>query len=369
MTPPEPINDPAFGTLLHAIGGLASASFYLPYKRVRGWRWEHLWLTGGLFSWLIAPFVFASVLTPGWWDVLKQVPTSSLLWTYLFGAMWGIGGLNFGLTMRYLGVALGTGIALGLCAFFGTLVPPIFLGKFGKMLKEGSGVVVLVGLGVCLAGIAVGAYAGLTKEKEGGAKHAANREFHFGRGIVVALIAGFMSACMSFAFEAGKPIGDAAVAAGIPALWQNLPILIVAFLGGLTSNAIYCFWRLRKMTEPDAAVPSTGHGDSASVDAGATRTNPPLVNLLWCAFGGVLWYLQFFFYGMGHTRMGDLGYASWSLHMSSIIFFGSCWGLVLGEWRGASRKALAWLIGGGLILLLSMAVIGLGNRLAGGGGH
>ena len=158
--------NPALGLLFHAIGGMAAASFYLPYKRVRGWAWENFWIVGGAFSWLVAPWVFALWLVPQTMEVLRQTELRTLFWTFLFGAVWGVGGLTFGLTMRYLGIALGYAIALGLCAAFGTLIPPIFEGQFGGIVASGPGKVLLLGIATCLAGIAVSGWAGISKERE-----------------------------------------------------------------------------------------------------------------------------------------------------------------------------------------------------------
>ena len=118
--------NPFLGVFFHWLGGLASGSFYVPYKGVRKWAWEVYWLVGGFFSWIICPWVLATLMTNDAVGVLSQQTWGTLWWTYFFGAMWGFGGLTFGLTMRYLGMSLGMGVALGYCAAFGTLLPPIF---------------------------------------------------------------------------------------------------------------------------------------------------------------------------------------------------------------------------------------------------
>jgi len=143
------------GVALHALGGAAAASFYIPFTAVRGWSWERAWITGGVFSWILAPLVAVSVLAPGGFHALTTVPLNTMFWTWFFGVLWGIGGLTFGLTMRYLGVSLGYAVALAFCAVFGTLVPPIFSGQIGEVLASISGGVALAGLGLCLAGILV----------------------------------------------------------------------------------------------------------------------------------------------------------------------------------------------------------------------
>jgi hypothetical protein len=201
--------NPFLGLLFHWIGGLASASFYIPYRGVKKWAWETYWLVGGFFSWIIAPVLLAFFMTKDLFGVLSETLPSTLFWTYSFGVLWGIGGLTFGLTMRYLGISLGMAVALGFCAAFGTLIPPIFHGEFAtKILGTNSGLVILLGVGVCLAGIAVSGFAGMTKEREMSEeqKRAVIKEFNFKKGILLATFSGVMSACFSYGLDAGKPI-------------------------------------------------------------------------------------------------------------------------------------------------------------------
>lgn len=351
MTP-----SPFLGTLLHAIGGLAAASFYVPYSRVRKWDWENYWLAGGIFSWLVTPWVLALILVPGTLAVLGEASGKALFWTYTFGLLWGVGGLTYGLTVRFLGLALGNAVALGLCAFFGTLMEPLYTGELFIMLGRTSGKVTLLGVTMCVAGIALGGLAGVKKEKElsDEQKISSLGTFNLAKGLVVAVISGVMSACMAYSFAAGKPIGKLAVEKGAPTMFQNLPVLAVALLGGLTTNFIYCaylmirknnlsnYWTTRRDDEP---VPLTW-------------------NYLFCVLAGVTWYMQFFFYGMGTTKMGEYDFTSWSLHMSSIIIFGTVWGaLIFKEWKGTSKRTHAWMAMAVTVLILSMVTIGYGNRL------
>ncbi len=359
---------PFLGVFLHGIGGLAAASFYLPYQRVRGWPWENAWLLGGVFSWIIAPAVAAALLAPHAWDVLRQAPPKALFWTWAFGFLWGIGGVTFGLSMRYLGIALGYAVALGMCAFFGTLLPPIFSGEIDNVISSSSGQTILTGLLVCLAGMAMSGKAGLNKERElsDEQKSAAVPEFHFSLGIVVALFAGVMSACMAFGFAAGKPIADLATASGLPPLWQNLPVLIVVLFGGFCLNLLWCGCLI--LARGDLGV---YWGQPAQVADGEDTDADPLpfnwqVNCLWCALAGITWYLQFFFYGMGTTKMGAYEFSSWTLHMASIIVFSTLWGVALHEWKGTSRATHFWIAAGLATLILSTLIVGWGNAQAAG---
>src|SRR5215469_6715447 len=243
--------NPFLGVFFHWLGGLASGSFYVPYKGVRKWSWEVYWLVGGFFSWIICPWILASLLTNNLFGVLSAQSLSTLWWTYFFGAMWGFGGLTFGLTMRYLGMSLGMGVALGYCAAFGTLVPPVFPALFPKgavvqtihqIATSTSGQIILAGVAVCLLGIGIATLAGLTKEREmpEAEKKKSIEEFNFTKGILVATFSGIMSACFAFAINWGAPIKDASVHAGTAEIWSGLPRYIVIMLGGFTTNLIWC---------------------------------------------------------------------------------------------------------------------------------
>jgi L-rhamnose-H+ transport protein len=356
--------DPALGVILHAIGGLASASFYLPFRGVKSWAWESYWLVGGIFSWVVAPWAFALVQTPDLFGVLHEAPPSALLWTYLFGVLWGIGGLTFGLTMRYLGIALGMAMALGYCAAFGTLMPPLFRGELDSVARTTAGATVLLGVFVCLAGIVVSGLAGRSKEREltDEQKQAVIHEFSFSKGVIVAAVSGILSACMSYGFDAGKPIAELAVRHGAHPLWQNQPILVVVLAGGLTTNLIWCLLlNIRNDTAGDYYGASARDG---SLSAANLRTN-----YLLCAAAGTIWYLQFLFYGMGKTLMGKFEFSSWTLHMASIMIFGTLWGLFLKEWKGASVRTHVLNAFGLVILVASTVVVGYGNFLAAGSKH
>jgi L-rhamnose-H+ transport protein len=350
--------DPVLGVILHAIGGFASASFYLLFRGVKGWSWESYWLVGGVFSWVVAPWLFALILIPDLLRVLGEAPWSALFWSYLFGVLWGIGGLTFGLTMRYLGIALGMAMALGYCAAFGTLMPPLFRGELEGVARTTAGATVLFGVCVCLAGIIVSGLAGRSKEREltHEQKHAVIREFSFVKGVFVATVSGILSACMSYGFAAGKPIAELAVQHGAHSLWQNLPVLVVVLAGGLTTNLLWClFLNVRNRTAGDylgsprkgAAIPLASLGK----------------NYLFCAGAGTVWYLQFLFYGMGNTLMGKFDFSSWTLHMASIMIFGTLWGLCLKEWKGSSPRTYALNAAGLLILVSSTIIVGYGNYL------
>ncbi len=375
--------NPLFGVLFHWLGGLASGSFYVPYKGVPRWSWETYWLAGGIFSWLIAPWAAGAILSNDLWAVLQETDSRTFWLTYLMGVLWGTGGLTFGLTMRYLGMSLGMAIALGFCAAFGTLIPPLVKGEFAeRLLATTSGQMVFAGVGICLAGIAIGAIAGLRKEKEvRTTSESSVKEFDFPKGLLIATFSGIMSACFAFGFQFGEPISKLSAQHGTGPLWVGLPVLVVILLGGLTTNVVWCgILHVRNgsgreyfsthanrrttlgfvATEPGHTVPTAATGMEAT-----TGRVPLIRNWFFCAVAGVTWYLQFFFYQMGESQMGDYRFSSWTLHMASIIVFSTLWGLYFREWRGVrvrTRMIVAMML---LTLVGSTVVIGWGNFIAG----
>jgi L-rhamnose-H+ transport protein len=344
--------NPFLGVVLHALGGFAAGSFYIPFKKVRHWSWESYWLVGGVFSWIVAPWIVAFLAVPELLPIFRAAPLSSLLGSYLFGVLWGIGGLTFGLSMRYLGMSLGYALALGFCAAFGTLIPPIYSGAIVDALHRSSGLTMLTGVLVCLAGIGVCGRAGVSKERELSteAKRATIREFSFVKGVWVAVFAGVMSACMAFAIAAGKPIAALAVEYHVPPLWQNTPVFVVILAGGFTTNFLWCLF---------LNVRNRSAGDYFNRGAAPLATN-----YLFSALAGVTWYLQFMFYGMGTTKMGRYDFSSWTIHMAFIIVFSNLWGLAFREWKGSNRRTIQMVVVGILVLVASTLVIGFGNYLA-----
>jgi L-rhamnose-H+ transport protein len=342
--------NPFLGVGLHAVGGAAAGSFYVPFKRVRDWAWESYWLIAGVFAWVLAPAIGATLTVPATWHILSSAPHSALLWMYLFGVLWGIGGLTFGLTMRYLGLSLGYAVALGFCATFGTLVPPIVGGKIAGMASTTSGLIVLCGVAVCVAGIAVCARAGVRKESEVSAEEKKDtiREFALGKGLLIGVFAGVMSACMAFGIAAGKPVAEQALKTGILPVFQNNPSFIVIFAGGFTTNLLWCV---------GLNIANKTGRDYVAAPSGSIL----LANYLFSALAGVTWYFQFFFYGMGTTQMGRYDFSSWTIHMAFIIVFSNLWGIGFHEWRGVKHRTMTLVWAGIAVLILSTVVIGAGN--------
>ena len=382
--------NPVLGVFFHWLGGLASGSFYVPYRGVRRWSWETYWLVGGLFSWIIAPWFLGHLMTRDLLAVLSEASTITLFWAFFFGLLWGVGGLTFGLTMRFLGLSLGMAVALGLCAAFGTLMPPIFGGVFVRqVLGTGSGRVVLLGIFVCLLGIAAAGLAGIFKERAMSPEQqkAAIQEFDLKKGLAVATLSGVMSACFAYGLAAGAPIKALTLKHGTPPLWQGLPVLVVVLIGGFTTNFLWClalniqnrtgyqyftsdprkYLQVAQETIVETAIDAPSrelveHFPSSKKNNGQ-ETVPMLANYLLCALAGTTWYFQFFFYTMGETQMGKYGFSSWTLHMASIIIFSSLWGIGLKEWKGAGTPAMRLLTLALFLLVGSTMIVGYGNYL------
>lgn len=348
-----------FGVLFHFIGGFASGSFYMPFKKVKGWSWESFWIVGGVFSWLIVPPLAAYLTIPGFVDIIKNTPSATLLLTYTFGVLWGIGGLTYGLGVRYLGVSLGSSVILGLCMVFGAIIPAIYydfnpvVGKdtFTAMVSSGWGLTVIAGLVICILGIVISGRAGVMKEKE---MKEVSTEYKFALGMFVAIVSGVLSACFNFGLEAGQVMATVANDTWKLAnpgqgefLYRNNVIYVVLLWGGLTTNFIWCMILNAR---------NKSFGDY-------TNKQTPLVkNYLFSALAGTTWFLQFFFYGMGESRLGN-GPSSWILHMAFIILVANMWGLLLKEWKGVSNKTLKTIILGIATIAISVLVVGYGNSI------
>ena len=381
--------NPALGVFFHWLGGLASGSFYVPYRGVKHWAWETYWLVGGFFSWIIAPWILALTMTNDLMRVLHEAPAGSLFWAYVFGVLWGLGGLTFGLTIRYLGMSLGMAVALGYTAAFGTLMPPIFRGVFAsEVLGTHSGLIILAGVAVCLLGIASAGAAGISKEREMSTeqKRASIKEFDLKKGLIVATFSGVMSACFAYGLAAGDPIKAITLQHGTRVLWQGLPVLVVVLAGGFTTNFIWCvILNVRNGTgyqyfasdiRGTPRVRDEEHIIEAVTDAPAEEMAaalavvedkavqaPMLANYLFSALAGTTWYMQFFFYTMGETQMGRYKFSSWTLHMASIIIFSTLWGIALKEWKGAGGRTKLLVAFSLLVLVSSTVIVGYGNYI------
>ena len=326
------------GLLIIAVGAFCQSSSYVPINKIKSWSWESYWLVQGVFAWLVFPFIGAWLSVSGigsFGDLLAlmQADAKSTWLTILFGALWGVGGLTFGLSMRYLGVALGQSIALGTCSALGAILGPVFTGHAADLTSA-----VIIGVVVTLVGIAIIGVAGAMKsaalpEEE---KKKAVKDFNFGKGIFVALLAGFMSAC----FNIGLSFGQGLYLEGTKPIFQTLPATMLVTFGGFLTNACYCLYQNNK---------NKTFGDYRQ---GSLWGN----NILFCGLAGLLWYSQFFGLSLGKGFLTDypvLITFSWCILMSLNVVFSNVWGIVLKEWKGVSRKTVAVLVCGIMVLIIS----------------
>ena len=340
------------GIILHFIGGFSSASFYVPYNFVKKWSWQIFWISLGFVAWLVMPWVGGFLTAPQLMDILRESPLNSKILTYAFGVLWGFGGLGAGLALRYLGLSLGQSISLGVCAIVGTIVPAIIDNKFALLFSSTAGIIIIAGFIVCIAGIIFCGYAGVLKDKNltKEQKQESVKEFSAVKGITMAVLGGIMSACMAIAIKLGEPIAHLAIEKGTQMVFMNNPSYVFILAGGFTTNIIYTIISTSKMK------------------SNMVFTKQPSKtfyrNFFLAILSGIMWYGQFFFYGMGSTKMGEFDFASWSIHMAAIIIFSNLWGLRLKEWQLVSEKVLRCLLLGIVLLIISVILIGIGNNFA-----
>nr|AOE12078.1 L-rhamnose-proton symport protein [uncultured bacterium] len=345
------------GVLFHSLGGVAAGSFYMPYNKVKKWAWESYWMVGGTVSWLIIPPLAAWITIPGFAEIIAASSGQILYFTFVMGLLWGVGGLSYGLGIRYLGMSLGNSVVLGFCAAFGALVPSVYYnlnpteGKisFTDMMATSGGKLVLLGVLVCLIGIAISGKAGMMKENElsDEEKKKTIAEFSLYKGLAIAVLSGILSSFFNFGIEAGKPLADAAVAAGYNPLYQNNVTFVVILWGGLTTNLV---WTII------LSIKNKSYTDFTN------KSTPIAKNILFSAFAGGIWFLQFFFYGMGESKLGN-GASSWILHMSTIILTANMWGIYRKEWNGVALKTKWTITIGIVVILLSVVLVGIGNSM------
>ncbi|MDO5522467.1 MAG: L-rhamnose/proton symporter RhaT [Bacteroidia bacterium] len=333
------------GLLIIAVGSMGQSSSYVPINKVKDWSWENFWLTQGVFAWLVFP-VLGALLANSAPELLEIYKAhAGATWQAIgYGVLWGIGGLTFGLSMRYLGIALGQSVALGTCAAFGTLIPAMIA---GENLFSGQGLVLLLAVAVTLAGIAIVGYAGSLRSKNMSEeeRRKAIKDFALKKGLLIALFAGVMSACFSLGLNAGIPIKEAAIAAGAKEIFAQNPVTLLVTIGGFFTNLVYCSYMNYK-----------------NKTAGEIRktAGPVLINnLLFCALAGLLWYSQFFGLGMGQSFFEPNGVMmafSWSILMSLNVVFSNVWGIILKEWKGAGQRAITYLVIGMAVLIFSLII-------------
>jgi len=337
-------SNPLLGVCLHGVGAFFAATCYTPQKRVRRWSWQTYWLVQASFCWFLLPLLGAFLTIPDLLTVLRNAPPQAMLNTFLLGAAYGVGGTAFGISIRYIGFSLTYAIAVGLSSVLGTLVPPLVKGTLAATLsKPGAGWVV-AGILVGTIGIGLAGWAGRLKETDLTAQHDRG-EFSLSKGLSLSLLAGILSAVYGFALEAGEPIADVASAHGAGVFRGNV-VYIFANTGAFCTTAVYClFLHARQKTL----------GEMLQLAEGSESARLP-VNFILAALTGLFWYGQFFFYNLGHVRMGHYKFTSWAIHMIMLVLFSNFVGLALREWRRC-RRATGITIGVGLVVLTGAVLL------------
>lgn len=326
------------GLLLIATGAFTSGSFSVPLLKVKGWNWENSWLAFSFFAYVIVPLLLCMIFSPGVMNVYGSVSTDKLLLILFLGFVYGIANVTFGLSLRYLGLSLGYALSLGLMMAIGTLVPPILDGKFPELFQSKNGNLLIAGVVVSLIGIAISAHAGIQRDKT--KEKVTGSEFNLPKGLFYALIVGIFGATLSLAIAEGKPLADQAVANGTNPLFQDSPVFLLIFSGSFVSTFIWCMV-MAKRNKSIARFVKTENKNLST-------------NYLFAGLAGFLWFINFFFFGMGKNRMGDITYTAWGILMTLTIVCATLWGIYRGEWKGVSKKIHfeMWL---GLIILIAAA--------------
>jgi L-rhamnose-H+ transport protein len=330
----------------HVVGAAFAASFYAPIEKVKKWSWETTWAVAGFFSWILLPIGVSLMLLPDFFGFYAAMGPHLLLKVALFGAMWGVGNVSYGLTMRHLGMSLGIGVAIGVTLVVGTLVPPLIHGQAGLLFTTRSGLLTMAGVVVALIGVAIVSAAGHLKEVQ---LRGEIQEFNLSLGLLLAVMCGVFSSGMSFAIDAAKPLAVAAIHLGVNPLYAALPSYVIIMGGGAVVNLGYCFTRL-------AALKRLSVRDDLSQPGTTLAKNGALA-----AAGGIMWYLQFFFYAWGAANIPQqLSYVNWMLHMSIYVLCGGLVGLALGEWAEVKGRPIRLLWAGIVVIIVAANLVGLG---------
>jgi L-rhamnose-H+ transport protein len=327
----------AIGTLICALGGIAGATFALPFRSIKSMKYESYWFIYALFGLVVFPLVLSAAFCPQAFDIICSSDKTTILRCVGFGALWGLGGLTWGLMIRYLGIGLGLAIGCGLCSATGTLIPPLVTGKAAELIKDAAAIVTLSSVGISLFGIILVGLAGKSKEGEldEESKKKAVAEFNFKKGILVALFSGVASAGMNFGLQGGISLESAAILAGVDSKWVGMPVLVVVLWGGFAVNAIWCLVQnFKNRTFADYKKPCNA----------------------WflAALAGVIWAMQFACQKIGEPAMGEIRYISFAVVMGSCVLFSSVLGVFLGEWNGTSKKTRCILACGLTVLAISI---------------
>ena len=341
-----------FGILLIATGAFSAGSFAVPFGKIKGWQWETYWMVYSLGAYIIMPLLACIIFTSDFWAIIQSTPRNTLVLVFILGAVYGIGNLSFGLSLRYLGLSLGYALSLGLMLAIGTLVPPIIDGRLSVMIESSGGNLLLAGIAVAAVGIAFSAWAGILKDKslEKEKKLESIGEFDLVKGILAALLVGVTGSAMALGFEQGLPISGVAEQSGIDPLFSMMPVYLVLLSGTFVSTLVWCLF--------------LGAKNKSLKDYALAKNSKALVlNYGFGLLAGLLWFSQFIFYGMGKSKMGPFTFTSWGILMALTIGFASVWGVIRGEWKGVSARVYIIMALSLLILISASFMIGISGSI------
>jgi L-rhamnose-H+ transport protein len=338
------------GILYHAVGASGASLCYTPQKKVVGWSWQTYWLAQALVCWLILPVVIACLTIPQLTTVLKQAPASAMQRSFFLGMAYGIGGTAFGIAIRYVGFSLTYAIAVGISCVLGTLLPPLVHGTLGDVLKSNGAGYLFSGVAMGAVGIALCGIAGRKKEKDLEKQQNNQSGFSLAKGLPLCFLAGVLSALYGFSLDQGQPIADVAAQHGAGNFQGNV-VYIFSNSGAFVTTLFYCLY-LHNKEKTFQQYTSKGNGSLG-------------MNYLMALLTGCLWYGQFFFYGLGHVRMGNYKFTSWAIHMIMLVLFSAVTGLLLKEWKNCSTRTMRILIIALFVLILAVLLLTYGNYLGG----
>lgn len=344
------------GVALHFIGAFSASVCYTPQKKARSWSWQTYWLMQAAVCWLLLPVLVAMITIPQLLQVLAEAPASAMRSSFFLGMLYGIGGTAFGLAIRYVGFSLTYAISVGISCVLGTLLPPLYEGRLSAVFSGSGGNVIITGIIAGAAGIALCGVAGRLKEKDYREQNLTKNHYSFTIGISLCILSGILSALYGFSLFRGQPIADVAAKYGAGNLQGNV-IYIFSNTGAFVTTALYCMYLHNKH--------KTWYEYKAVVADSAGNIKRLWTNYLLAALTGVLWYTQFFFYGLGHNRMGAYKFTSWAIHMIMLVLISALIGVVMREWTGARKHTIRVLISAMLVLISAVLVITYGNYLGG----
>jgi L-rhamnose-H+ transport protein len=340
------------GLLLIAGGAFTSGSFAIPFGSIKDWKWESYWMIYSVGAYILFPLIACLIFSPGFLSIYKDLPSAVLLKVFLLGAVYGIGNLSFGLSLRYLGISLGYALSLGLMLAIGTLIPPVLDGRLRIMMESSGGNLLIIGVLVACGGIALSGWAGFLKEKivSVAEKQKSISEFNFLKGLFAALLVGVAGSAMSLGFEQGIPVAEYAEKAGVNPLFSTMPVMLLMLSGTLVTTIFWCvFLGIRNKSLKNYVK--------------STSPSTLIFNYLFAFAAGFLWFIQFILYGMGKSKMGPFTFTSWGILMGLTIVFATLWGLYRKEWKGAPLKVYVLMIISLLIIIASSYIIGLSGSL------